>query len=201
MPEMTGAPARRGDRLRRRRQQRDGHLLPVHRRTSGTRLIGVEAAGEGLRQRQARGLAAAPARPGVLHGNRTYLLQDDNGQIIETHSISAGPRLPRRRPRARLAEGHRPRRVRRHHRRRGARRVPSPVPHRRHHPGARIEPRRRLRDEARARRCGPTSTSWSTCPGRGDKDIGTVADLSGADFYDRPSMRGCRVKGARSRRR
>ena len=37
---------------------------------------------------------SAPARPGVLHGNRTYLLQDANGQIIETHSISAGLDYP-----------------------------------------------------------------------------------------------------------
>ncbi|MCL2022206.1 MAG: tryptophan synthase subunit beta [Betaproteobacteria bacterium] len=58
------------------------------------RLIGVEAAGEGI----ATGRHAAPltanARAGVLHGNRTYLLQDENGQIIETHSISAGLDYP-----------------------------------------------------------------------------------------------------------
>jgi tryptophan synthase beta chain len=52
--------------------------------------------------------------PGVLHGNRTYLLQDEDGQIIETHSVSAG--LAGRRPGARLAEGHRPRRVSADHR-------------------------------------------------------------------------------------
>jgi tryptophan synthase beta chain len=53
------------------------------------RLIGVEAAGEGLATgRHAASLSAG--KPGVLHGNRTYLLQDANGQIIETHSISAG---------------------------------------------------------------------------------------------------------------
>jgi tryptophan synthase beta chain len=57
------------------------------------RLIGVEAAGEGL----ATGHHAATlcaGRPGVLHGNRTYLLQDADGQIIETHSISAGLDYP-----------------------------------------------------------------------------------------------------------
>jgi tryptophan synthase beta chain len=58
-----------------------------------TRLIGVEAAGEGLDSgRHAASLSAGT--PGVLHGNRTYLLQDDNGQIIETHSISAGLDYP-----------------------------------------------------------------------------------------------------------
>jgi len=57
------------------------------------RLIGVEAAGLGL----SSGKHAAPLNagtPGVLHGNRTYLMQDANGQIIETHSISAGLDYP-----------------------------------------------------------------------------------------------------------
>ena len=58
-----------------------------------TRLIGVEAAGEGVDTgRHAATLGAG--RPGVLHGNRTYLLQDEAGQIIETHSISAGLDYP-----------------------------------------------------------------------------------------------------------
>jgi tryptophan synthase beta chain len=59
----------------------------------GVRLIGVEAAGEGLETgHHAASLSAG--RPGVLHGNRTYLLQDENGQIVETHSISAGLDYP-----------------------------------------------------------------------------------------------------------
>jgi tryptophan synthase beta chain len=58
-----------------------------------TRLIGVEAAGEGLATgKHAASLCAG--KPGVLHGNRTYLLQDANGQITETHSISAGLDYP-----------------------------------------------------------------------------------------------------------
>jgi len=57
------------------------------------RLIGVEAAGQGLESgKHAATLCAG--RPGVLHGNRTYLLQDENGQISETHSISAGLDYP-----------------------------------------------------------------------------------------------------------
>ncbi|HTD89357.1 MAG TPA: tryptophan synthase subunit beta [Burkholderiales bacterium] len=57
------------------------------------RLIGVEAAGHGLESgKHAATLTAGKA--GVLHGNRTYLLQDENGQIIETHSISAGLDYP-----------------------------------------------------------------------------------------------------------
>jgi tryptophan synthase beta chain len=56
-------------------------------------MVGVEAGGLGL----ATGKHAAPlndGRPGILHGNRTYLMEDDNGQIIETHSISAGLDYP-----------------------------------------------------------------------------------------------------------
>ena len=57
------------------------------------RLVGVEAAGEGLETgRHAASLISGS--PGVLHGNRTYLLQSDDGQIIETHSISAGLDYP-----------------------------------------------------------------------------------------------------------
>jgi tryptophan synthase beta chain len=57
------------------------------------RLVGVEAAGDGIASgRHAASLTAG--RPGVLHGNRTYLLQDEDGQIIETHSISAGLDYP-----------------------------------------------------------------------------------------------------------
>ena len=57
------------------------------------KLVGVEAAGEGLDSgRHAASLSAGT--PGVLHGNRTYLLQDQNGQIIDTHSVSAGLDYP-----------------------------------------------------------------------------------------------------------
>ncbi|THC44609.1 tryptophan synthase subunit beta [Massilia sp. Mn16-1_5] len=60
---------------------------------AGVKLVGVEAAGEGLDSgKHAASLTAG--FPGVLHGNRTYLLQDINGQIIETHSVSAGLDYP-----------------------------------------------------------------------------------------------------------
>ena len=59
----------------------------------GVRLVGAEAAGEGIATgHHAASLAAG--RPGVLHGNRTYVICDDDGQIIETHSISAGLDYP-----------------------------------------------------------------------------------------------------------
>ncbi|MBK8972804.1 MAG: tryptophan synthase subunit beta [Hahellaceae bacterium] len=60
---------------------------------TSVRMIGVEAGGKGL----ATGEHAAPlsaGRPGVLHGNRTYLMEDENGQIMATHSISAGLDYP-----------------------------------------------------------------------------------------------------------
>jgi Tryptophan synthase beta chain len=56
-------------------------------------MIGVEAGGEGI----ATGHHAAPlcaGKPGVLHGNRTYLMEDENGQIAATHSVSAGLDYP-----------------------------------------------------------------------------------------------------------
>ncbi|MDP1651156.1 MAG: tryptophan synthase subunit beta [Rhodocyclaceae bacterium] len=60
---------------------------------TAVKLVGVEAAGCGIETgKHAASLTAG--KPGVLHGNRTYLLQDPNGQIIETHSISAGLDYP-----------------------------------------------------------------------------------------------------------
>jgi tryptophan synthase beta chain len=57
------------------------------------RLIGIEAAGRGL-DGPDHAASLQGGRPGVLHGNRTYLLQDDDGQILEGHSISAGLDYP-----------------------------------------------------------------------------------------------------------
>jgi len=57
------------------------------------RLIGVEAGGHGIETGE-HAASLTGGRPGVLHGNRTYLLQDDDGQIIEAHSISAGLDYP-----------------------------------------------------------------------------------------------------------
>jgi tryptophan synthase beta chain len=59
----------------------------------GVRLIGVEAAGEGM-DTERHAAAINGGRPGVLHGNMTYLLQDPEGQITEAHSISAGLDYP-----------------------------------------------------------------------------------------------------------
>ncbi len=59
----------------------------------GVRLVGVEAAGRGL-DSGAHAASLSRGRPGILHGNRTYLLQDADGQITEAHSISAGLDYP-----------------------------------------------------------------------------------------------------------
>jgi hypothetical protein len=126
------------------------------------RLIGVEAAGQGLDTgKHAASLSAGS--PGVLHGNRTYLLQDDNGQITETHSVSAGLDYPGVGPEhAYLKDIGRAEYV-------GITDdealagLPPPVPHRGHHPGAGVQPRGGLCDEA-GRDDAPTSICWSTCP-------------------------------------
>ncbi len=55
-------------------------------------MLGIEAAGHGLDKEHAASLAGG--RPGILHGNKTYLLQDEDGQIAEAHSISAGLDYP-----------------------------------------------------------------------------------------------------------
>ena len=58
------------------------------------RIIGVEAGGHGVDERMEHAASLTGGRPGVLHGNRTYLLQDADGQILEGHSISAGLDYP-----------------------------------------------------------------------------------------------------------
>ncbi len=57
-------------------------------------IIGVEAGGKGVNMKMEHCASLTGGRPGVLHGNRTYLLQDDDGQILEGHSISAGLDYP-----------------------------------------------------------------------------------------------------------
>jgi tryptophan synthase beta chain len=156
------------------------------------RLIGVEAAGQGIATgKHAASLSAGS--PGVLHGNRTYLLQDANGQITETHSVSAGLDYPGVGPehaylkdigraeyvsitddeamaafhRLCLTEGI----------------IPA------------LESSHAV---AHAMKMAATMKADQhllvNLSGRGDKDIGTVADISGAEFYCRPSCKGQAVK-------
>ena len=102
---------------------------------AGVRMIGVEAAGLGLNGPQ-HAATITPGSVGVLHGNKTYLLQDELGQIRETHSISAGLDYPGVGPEHRVPQRCRARRVCRRHRRRSARRVEAALGDRGHHPGA-----------------------------------------------------------------
>jgi tryptophan synthase beta chain len=162
----------------------------------GVRLIGVEAAGQGIATgKHAASISAGS--PGVLHGNRTYLLQDDNGQIIETHSVSAGLDYPGVGPEhAYLHDIGRAEYVSItddealaafHHLCRAEGIIPA------------LESSHAV---AYAMKLAPTMRPDQhllvNLSGRGDKDIGTVADLSGAQFYCRPSCQGQSVKGAQA---
>jgi len=157
------------------------------------RLIGVEAAGQGLASgKNAASLNAGS--PGVLHGNRTYLLQDDNGQILETHSVSAGLDYPGVGPehaylkdsgRAEYAAITDDEALVAFHR---LCRTEGIIPA--------LESSHAVAHAIKlAATMRPDQHLLVNLSGRGDKDIGTVADLSGADFYCRPSCRGQSVKG------
>jgi tryptophan synthase beta chain len=159
-----------------------------------TRLIGVEAAGQGLATgRHAASLSAGS--PGVLHGNRTYLLQDANGQILETHSISAGLDYPGVGPEhAHLKDIGRAEYV-------GITDDEALAAfHRLCRTEGIIPALESSHAVAHAMKIAPTMRPDQhllvNLSGRGDKDIGTVADLSGAEFYCRPSCTGQSVKGA-----
>ena len=161
---------------------------------AGTRLIGVEAAGEGLETgRHAASLSAGS--PGVLHGNRTYLLHDANGQITETHSISAGLDYPGVGPEhAYLKDIGRAEYV-------GITDDEALAAfHRLCRTEGIIPALESSHAVAYAMKLAPTLRSDQSLlvnlSGRGDKDIGTVADLSGTTLFDRPSFAGESVKGA-----
>lgn len=161
---------------------------------AGTRLIGVEAAGQGLETgKHAASIVAGS--PGVLHGNRTYLLQDANGQITETHSISAGLDYPGVGPEhAHLHDIGRAEYV-------GITDAEAlEAFHRLCRTEGIIPALESSHAVAHAMKLAPTLGKDKhllvNLSGRGDKDIGTVADLSGAEFYCRPSCRGQSVKGA-----
>jgi len=160
-----------------------------------TRLVGVEAAGEGLESGK-HSASLQRGSPGVLHGNRTYILQDANGQITETHSVSAGLDYPGVGPehswlkdigRAEYVGITDQEALEAFHylcRTEGI--IPA------------LESSHAV---AYAMKLAPTMRPDQhilvNLSGRGDKDIGTVADLAGVDFYDRPSMRGLKLKGGK----
>jgi tryptophan synthase beta chain len=156
------------------------------------RLIGVEAAGQGIASgKHAASLSAGS--PGVLHGNRTYLLQDANGQITETHSISAGLDYPGVGPEhAYLKDIGRAEYV-------GITDDEALAAfHRLCRTEGIIPALESSHAVAYAMKLAATMRADQhllvNLSGRGDKDIGTVADLSGAEFYCRPSCKGQGVK-------
>jgi tryptophan synthase beta chain len=158
----------------------------------GVRLIGVEAAGQGLATgKHAASLSAGT--PGVLHGNRTYLLQDANGQITETHSVSAGLDYPGVGPehaylkdigRAEYVSITDDEALATFHR---LCRTEGIIPA--------LESSHAVAYAMKlAATMRPDQHLLVNLSGRGDKDIGTVADLSGAEFFCRPSCKGQAVK-------
>jgi tryptophan synthase beta chain len=161
-----------------------------------TRLIGVEAAGEGLDSGK-HSASILRGSPGVLHGNRTYLLQNEDGQVTETHSISAGLDYPGVGPEhAYLADIGRAEYVgitdtealeAFHYLCRTEGIIPA------------LESSHAVAYAMKlAKTMRADQSILVNLSGRGDKDIGTVADLAGVDFYDRPSMRGLSVKGGKA---
>ena len=174
-------------RLRRRRLQRD---RPVHRvpRRRGRRDPRLRGRRRRRRDRSARRDHRRPATRGVLHGARTFVLQDEDGQTIESHSISAGldypgvgpaARPPRRRPAAR-------------------RTARSPTPRRWTRSRCSAAPRAssrpsspRTRSPARSRspgaaETGPDATILVNLSGRGDKDMDTAIEWFGLGDAARP---------------
>ena len=160
-----------------------------------TRLVGVEAAGQGLDSGK-HSASLQRGSPGVLHGNRTYILQDDNGQITETHSVSAGLDYPGVGPehswlkdigRAEYVGITDQQALEAFHylcRTEGI----IPALESSHAVAYAMQLAATMRKD---------QSILVNLSGRGDKDIGTVADLAGVDFYDRPSMRGLKLKGGK----
>ena len=160
---------------------------------ANTRLIGVEAAGEGMDSGK-HSASLQRGSPGVLHGNRTYVLQDDNGQVTETHSISAGLDYPGVGPEhAFLKDIGRAEYVgitdkealaAFHYLCRTEGIIPA------------LESSHAIAHAMKmAKTMRADQSILVNLSGRGDKDIGTVADLSGGDFFCRPSCQGQSVKG------
>jgi tryptophan synthase beta chain len=153
----------------------------------GVKLVGVEAAGEGIETgKHAASLSAGT--PGVLHGNRTYLLQSDDGQIIETHSVSAGLDYPGVGPEhAWLKDSGRAEYVG----------ITDAEALEAFHQCCRIEgiipaleSSHALAHAAKLAKTLPKDqVILVNLSGRGDKDMHTVARLSGAEFYCHPDCK------------
>jgi tryptophan synthase beta chain len=157
-------------------------------------LVGVEAGGSGIETGK-HSASITGGSPGVLHGNRTYVLQDEDGQVIETHSVSAGLDYPGVGPEhAFLADTKRAQYAV----------VNDDVALQAFHDTCRLEGIIPALETSHAiahamvlaAKLPADQVILVNLSGRGDKDIGTVADLANAEFYCRPSCRGQSVKGA-----
>ena len=165
---LLGARPRRRRRVRRRRLERHRHLLRL-RRAPDVELVGVEPAG---------GAAVGHGVPGVVHGSKSFLLQDEHGQVLEAESISAGLDYPGVGPEhAHLADD-----------RAGPSTRRSPTPRcstpSSCWPAPRASSRRSSRPTPSPGCCGPTDelaghTVLLNLSGRGDKDVAQVADILG----------------------
>ena len=137
-------------------------------------IYGFEPGGEGVDTGRHAATIHAGDR-GVLHGARTYVLQDEDGQTIESHSISAGLDYPGVGPQHAHLVGQRPRDLRARHRRRGDGRHGAPQPHRGHHPGDRVGPRGGRRaaggPRPRPRRRAAGQPQRPRRQGHGDRDL------------------------------
>ena len=184
-----------GDEAREQMLEREGRLparviacvgggskaIGILRRSSSPKgedveLVGVEAAGEGLQSGRHGAPLTAGGRPGILHGSRSAIMQDEEGQIIQAHSISAGLDYPGAGPAHASAQGQWPRALCR----RGPTIRPSPLftparPARGDHSGAREAPM-----------CSPGSSHRGEgeldlicLSGRGDKDLAEVLEKIG----------------------
>ena len=159
----------------------------------GTRLIGVEAAGLGLDSGQ-HAASLLRGSPGVLHGNRTYVLQNEDGQITETHSISAGLDYPGVGPEhAWLKDTGRAEYVGAtdaqalaafHHLCRVEGIIPALESSHAFAHALKIAPAMR-----------PEQSILVCLSGRGDKDIGAIAELESAESADRHAPRGHAARG------
>jgi len=161
----------------------------------GVKLYGVEAAGDGV-DTPHHAASIERGRPGILHGAKTFVLQDEDGQTTESHSISAGLDYPGVGPehsflkdigRAEYVGITDQEALEAFHylcRTEGI----IPALESSHAVAYAMQLARTMRKE---------QSILVNLSGRGDKDIGTVADLAGVDFYDRPSMRGLKLKGGK----
>ena len=171
-----------------------GHLPRASSTTPSVRAVRLRGRRRRRRDRPARRHDSAAASPGVLHGARTYVLQDEDGQTHRVALDLGRPGLPGRRPRARLAHDTGRAELPPGHRRRGDGRVRAAVPHRGDHPGDRERARARRRAASSAASSARTRSILVNLSGRGDKDVDTAAVVRAA--VGRGPRRGGEIKAA-----